>query len=420
MNSPYENAVEQLELVRELLNIPDEIYKRLKTPDRVIEKRIKVLMDDGRTEEFEAFRSQHNNSRGPYKGGIRFHKDVSREEVMALSMWMTWKCAMLDLPLGGGKGGVKVEVVNLSVAELERLSRAYAAEFKEYFGSEIDIPAPDVNTDGRVMAWMLDEIEKIKGIKDPGMFTGKPLELGGSLGRIEATGFGGFIVLDSYLKGIGDFHEGMSVAVQGFGNVGYWFAQKAYKAGYKIVALSDSKGAIYSSSGFDPAQVLAYKNEKGSMKGYFEDGVKVVEMSNEDLLGLDVDILAPAALENSITIQNYNNIKVSYILELANGPTTPDAEERLLEKGVKIIPDVIANAGGVTVSYFEWVQNRTDEIWSLDRVNEMLVKQMQNAVQQLIDVVRDMGLDLRKATYLLAVKKVVEAIENGGDIAKEL
>lgn len=426
MNNPHHNAVAQLEKVAAVLRPNyknqdsfDKAIERLKTPDRVVEGDIKVKMDDGSTKTFKAFRSQHNNSVGPYKGGIRFHQNVSKAEVMALSTWMTWKCSVTGIPYGGAKGGVIVDPKKLSVAELERLSRAYAKFIAPYIGPWVDVPAPDVNTTGEIMAWMVDEYEKYLKltyktlIENPvATFTGKPLLLGGSQGRTEATGLGGFYVLDQLAKKMKLTPSKTKIAVQGFGNVGYWFAHYAHEAGYKIVALSDSKGGTYNKSGLDPEKILEFK-QTGKVMSDYKGGSKI---SNQELLELDVDILAPAALENTIDIKNAKKIKAKVVFELANGPTTPEADEILEKNGILVIPDILTNSGGVTVSYFEWVQNLHRFYWDKNQVLEKLKRLMDEAFLRMWDIKTKSKVSPRIATYVSAVKKVVDTMMLRGGI----
>jgi glutamate dehydrogenase len=427
MSNPHKNSVKQLENVATILRTSyddkdsfDAAIDQLKSPDRVIEGKLRIKMDNGETKTFQAYRSQHNNAVGPYKGGIRFHQDVSKEEVMALSTWMTWKCSVTGIPYGGGKGGVIVDPKQLSAGELERLARAYASLIAPHIGPWVDIPAPDVNTTPQIMAWMVDEYEQVAKkryktlIENPiASFTGKPLLLGGSKGRTEATGLGGFYVFQNLAKKL-KIKKGATIAVQGFGNVGYWFAYFAHNAGYKIVALSDSRGAIYNEKGLDPDKVLACKQAGGSVgtcncedKGCSNSGKQI---SNEELLELNVDVLVPAALENVIHKNNAKNIKSKLILELANGPTTPDADKILAEMGVDVIPDVLANAGGVTVSYFEWAQNLQGYYWEKEIVLERLQGLMDEATNRMWQLKKDNKVTSRVATYMSAVKKVVDTM----------
>lgn len=424
MNNPHANAVAQLEQVAKLLAPQyaadaerfQAAITQLKTPHRVLETELSITLDSGETKTFKAFRSQHDNARGPYKGGIRFHHNVSREEVMALSTWMTWKCAVTGIPYGGGKGGIIVDPKTLSVAELQRLSRAYSRWLAPHIGPWTDIPAPDVNTTGQIMAWMIDEYEKVLAEKgafteDPlATFTGKPLGLGGSQGREEATGLGGVFVLDKLVEAMKLAAGGknkVTVAIQGFGNVGYWFAYHAQQLGYKVVAVSDSKGGIYVPEGLDPAAVLAHKKATGRVD---QAVVWAQSLTNEELLELEVDILVPSALENVIHADNAGRIKAKAIVEMANGPITPEADEILHQNGVIVVPDVLANAGGVTASYFEWVQNLQGYYWSHAEVISKLKPLMEAAFADMWTMREKTGAAGRMATYSTAVKKVVDAM----------
>ncbi len=376
----------------------------LRKPQRLIKGRLKIKMDDGRVKSFIAFRSQHNDARGPFKGGIRFHPNVSEDEVKALSFWMTVKCALVDIPFGGGKGGVVVDPKKLSASELQRLSKKYAEFIAPYIGVWIDIPAPDVNTGEQEMAWMLEAYEDKVGHHAPATFTGKPVFLGGSEGRTEATGQGATYVLNEYVKVKGYKNKDIEVAVQGFGNVGYWFAKLAYELGFKIVAVSDSKGATYNPKGLDIDKVMDYKEKTGSVFGIYE------KLSNDELLSLDVDVLVPAALENVLTKDNADNVKARVILEAANGPTTKEAEEILLSKKVEILPDVLCNAGGVVVSYFEWVQNLQGARWTKTEVNKKLHEVMIKSFKKVYEIRRDKNISWREAAYILAIKRIVDAM----------
>jgi len=415
--NPHQQSVRQLEQVADLLRDQyqdstsfDKAIEQLKSPNKIIEGEIEVEMDDGSTKKLKAFRSQHNNARGPYKGGIRFHHHVSKEEIMALSTWMTWKCAVIGIPYGGGKGGVIVDPKKLSPKELQKLSRAYVEFIANYIGPWVDVPAPDVNTTPQIMAWMIDAYEGyLAENKKPlqenplATFTGKPLGLGGSAGRTEATGLGGFFVFEKLVKKLGlENKQDVTIAIQGFGNVGYWFAYHAHQSGYKVVAVSDSKGGIYVEAGLDPVKTLADKEEKGSLQGK--------AITNEELLELDVDILVPAALENVITKDNAANIKAKAILELANGPTSPAADQILADKGIVLVPDVLANAGGVTVSYFEWAQNLQGYYWSKEEVISKLQPLMEDAFEKMWQMKERKQVSGRMATYMTAVKRVVDTM----------
>jgi len=411
MSSPFTNAQKQIDELAKHLEIDRRILAKIKRPDRVLKANLKVKMDNGKTQIFKAFRSQHNNAKGPYKGGIRFHPNVSEDEVKALSTWMTWKCAVVGIPYGGGKGGVIVDPKKLSETELERLCRAYMRAFYKHFGSWLDVPAPDVNTSGKEMAWMLDEYQKLVGHLEPGTITGKPLELGGSQGRTEATGLGGFYVLEQLAR-VKNLPKNTTVAIQGIGNVGYYFGYFANKAGYNVVAMSDSKGGVYSEAGLDPVKLLAYKEHHDSLAGF--PGTKTI--SNEDLLELKVDVLVPAALENQITKENAPKIRAKYIIEMANGPVTPEADAILHQRKIVSLPDVLCNAGGVTVSYFEWVQNNMGYYWEKDEVFKKLKKIMDQAFMEVWEVYTKKKVNPRMAAYILAVDRVAQAMKLKGGL----
>jgi len=401
-NKMLQTAQELIKKTGEKLNLTQEEIDFIIQPDRVIEVKVPVKMDNGVIKTFVGYRSQHNNVLGPYKGGIRFHQNVSREEVIALSILMTLKCSANNLPLGGGKGGVIVNPKELSEGELERLSRIYAQKIAPFIGEEVDVPAPDVNTDGKIMMWMLDEYEKTINKKSPATFTGKPVEFGGSLGRTKATGRGGVIVMNNLLKQLNKDYK--TVAIQGFGNVGFYFAQIASEKGYKIVALSDSKGAIYNENGLNPIEVMKVKEETGSVIN-FKDG-KVI--SNEELLELPVDILVPAALENVITKDNASKIQAKVIIEMANGPITEEAYSILEENQIISAPDILANAGGVIVSYFEWLQNRKNEHWAEEQVNQKLEEQLSEAFKEIFAISQKLNTNLKEAAFLSALAKITK------------
>lgn len=406
MTDQFSNAQTQLKSVAALLKLEDSKLARLLEPKRVLKVSLPIVMDDGSTKVFTGWRSQHSNARGPYKGGVRFHPNVSESEVKALSMWMTWKCAIADIPYGGGKGGIIVDPKTLSKGELERLSRAFAAAITDIIGEDKDIPAPDVNTDGQIMVWMLDEYNKVSGNHSLATFTGKPIENGGSQGRTEATGYGGVYVLNALVKQEKLEPAQTTVAVQGIGNVGSYFALKAHEEGYKVVALSDSKGGIYVEGGLNPAEVLAYKEKNHSLAGY--PGAK--ELTNDELLLLPVTVLVPSALENVITQDNAEKIQAKYIVEMANGPVTPEADEILFKRGILSVPDVLANSGGVTVSYFEWEQNRKNEHWSKEDVLSKLVHVITPAFDQAYTSMKELHVNMRLSAYASAVKKVATAL----------
>lgn len=414
MDNPFLNAQKQLGIVAKYLEIPADTLEILKQPQKVLEVNFSVKMDNGKIKVFKGFRSQHNNALGPYKGGIRFHPDVTREEVMALSMWMSWKCAVAGILFGGGKGGVAVNPKELSEGELERLSRGYARAICPIIGPEVDVPAPDVGTNGKIMGWMMEEIGGLA------TFTGKSVEKGGSLGREQATGRGGVYVLQAITERLASSKLASSdqelnakryalnakrIAVQGFGNVGYWFAKLAQEAGFEIVAISDSKGGIVGDLR-DMESVREWKEKSGSVVVF--QGTKTI--TNEELLELDCDVLVPAALENAITRDNADKIKAKIIIEMANGPITPEADEILNKKGILVVPDILANSGGVTVSSFEWEQNRRGEKWSESTVNNKLEEKITGAFEEVWKTKEDKKVDLRLAAYILAVDKIVRAM----------
>ncbi|MBD3280982.1 glutamate dehydrogenase [Candidatus Dojkabacteria bacterium] len=412
MSDPFDNAKKQLADVAKVLDLSKDELDYLSGPRKFIAVNIPLEMDDGSTKMFLGFRSQFNDDRGPFKGGIRYHQNVSASEVKALSMWMTWKCAIADIPFGGGKGGIIVDPKKLSEAELERLSRGYMQGIYRDIGEQIDVPAPDVNTDGKIMSWLLDEFESLTGKKEPGVITGKPVDNGGSLGRTEATGRGGVFVLDQLAERKNLNTGETKVAVQGFGNVGYYFALLAQELGYKIVAVSDSKGGIYKEEGLDIAEVMKHKESTGAVKDL--DGAK--NIGGDEILELEVDVLVPAALENAIHKDNAEDIKAKYVIEMANGPVTPEADEILDKKEILVVPDVLANSGGVTVSYFEWVQNVEEEKWTEDEVNAKLEEKIVSAFNQSFDEMENLGVNFRMGAYALAIKKVVEASKDKGNL----
>ena len=401
-NKMLQTAQELIQKTGQKLNLNQDEIDFIMQPDRVIEVKVPVLMANGKIKTFVGYRSQHNNVLGPYKGGIRFHQNVSQEEIIALSILMTLKCSANNLPLGGGKGGVIVNPKELSELELERLSRIYAQKIAPFIGEDVDVPAPDVNTDGKIMMWMLDEYEKTINKKSPATFTGKPVEFGGSLGRTEATGRGGVIVMNNLLKQLNKDYK--TVAIQGFGNVGYYFAKIASEKGYKIVALSDSKGAIYNENGLNPIEVMKVKEETGSVIN-FKDG-KVI--SNEELLELPVDILVPAALENVIDKDNASKIQAKVIIEMANGPITEEAYSILEENQIISAPDILANAGGVIVSYFEWLQNKRNEKWTEEEVNQKLEEQLSTAFKEIFETSQKFNTDLKEAAFISALAKITK------------
>ncbi len=385
----------------------------LKTPEREVKTRLTLKKDDGSLDVFQAYRIVWNSARGPGKGGLRFHPDENINTVRALASWMTWKTAVMDLPLGGAKGGITCDVKKLSSSELERLCRLYVQRFSSLFGPEIDVPAPDVGTNSQIMAWMLDEYENITGRRQPGMITGKPLQLGGSAGRDDATSRGGVYVLQAMASSLNLDFSSKTVAIQGYGNAGSHAHRLAEEIlGMKVVAVSDSQGGIFDPSGLDYQQVSDCKAETGTVIEL--PGVEII--SNEDLLELDVEIIFPAALEGVITEQNASDVQADYIAELANGPTTPAADKILNERGIKILPDLLCNAGGVTVSYFEQVQAASNHYWPLEKVHKRLRQKMSKAYRDVEEKAQKHQVSYRVAAYLLAVERVHRALKLRGAI----
>lgn len=403
MNNPFENAMQQLDKAAQIMNLDKNIHEVLRQPERVLTVSIPVQMDNGETQVFTGYRSQYNDNLGPYKGGIRYHWDVSIDEVKALSFWMMIKCAAVNIPMGGGKGGVIVNPKEMSEVELEKLSRGYVQKIWRNIGSDKDVPAPDVYTTPQIMGWMRDEYEKLVGHDDPGVITGKPLDQGGSEGRSYSTAQGGVYCTRELANKLGMNPAETTVAIQGFGNAGSHMARILSGMGFQIVAVSDSRGAIKGEN-LDIEKLEAFKKEHGSVVGF--EGTE--ELSNEEILELDVDILVPAALENVITKDNAANIKAKAVVELANGPTTPEADEILKDNGVIVVPDVLANAGGVTVSYFEWDQNVKGEHWSEEDVLAKLEKIMVDAFNEVWDTKEKYSIDMRTAAFVKAIERVAE------------
>lgn len=401
MQNPYQNAMAQLEKVSRLKNFGDDFISRLKQPDRDIRISIPVKMDDGSLKIFEGYRVEWNNVLGPYKGGIRYHPDTEINEVKALAFWMTIKCAVAGIPMGGGKGGITVDPKKLSKKELEELSRGWVKKLADVLGPRKDVPAPDVNTTPEIMDWMADEYEKITGDKTSATFTGKPVDKGGSEGRGPATGLGGFYVFDALRADLG-LPEKCAVAVQGFGNVGANAARIFFENGHKVVAVSDSKGGIYNEAGLDFGKVEEYKKSTGGLKDF--PGAK--NITNAELLELPCDVLVPAAFENVITDANADKVKSKVVLELANGPTTPEADEILFKKNISVVPDVLANSGGVTVSYFEWDQNLKNERWSEKEVFEKLKPIMEDASRKMFTKAKEANINLRAGAFILALERI--------------
>ncbi|MEW6082521.1 MAG: Glu/Leu/Phe/Val dehydrogenase [Bacillota bacterium] len=408
--NPYEIVKSQVAEAVKALGLEPAVYDLLKQPLRFLEVAVPVEMDDGSVKVFQGYRSQHNDAVGPCKGGIRFHPDVNADEVRALSMWMTFKCAILGLPYGGGKGGVACNPKELSVKELERLSRSYIRAIAAIVGPEMDVPAPDVYTNPQVMAWMVDEFSKMKMKNQFGLITGKPLIIGGSAGRNEATARGCVVTVREAGRKLGIDMKGARTVVQGYGNAGSIAARLMGDMGAKIIGANDSKGGVYNPAGMDPAKLQEYKNETGSVKGF--PGSQ--DVSNEELLVLECEVLIPAALENQITAANAKDIKARIVGEAANGPTTPEADVIMARNGVFVIPDVLANAGGVTVSYFEWVQNLYSFYWTEKEVNERLEQMMVSSFEAVYDMQKKKSVKMRDAAYLVAVNRVAGAMKIRG------
>jgi len=409
--NPFEISQRQLDKSAEKLNLDSQVHALLREPMRTLEIHFPVKMDDGTTKMFTGFRVQYNDARGPTKGGLRFHPDETIDTVKALAAWMTWKCAVVDIPYGGGKGGVICNPKELSAEELERLSRGYIRALGRFIGPEKDVPAPDVYTTPQIMAWMMDEYSKIVGYNAPGVLTGKPIPLGGSLGRGDATARGAVYTILEAAKVIGLNLRGATVAVQGYGNAGYFAAKLMEElAGSKVVAVTDSRGGAYNANGIDPEAAFQYKKETGSVSGF--SGAKAI--TNAEILELDVDVLIPAAIENVITEKNAANIKAKIIAEAANGPTTPEADEILYKSGKYIIPDFLCNAGGVTVSYFEWVQNIGGYYWTLEDVHARLQEKMIRAFHDVHEMAQKNNVDNRTAAYMVSVQRVAEAMRLRG------
>ncbi|RDZ47158.1 Glu/Leu/Phe/Val dehydrogenase [Haloferax sp. Atlit-10N] len=410
--NPFESLQEQIDDAAAYLDVRDDVIERLKNPERVLETNLAVEMDDGDVELFRAYRSQFNGDRGPYKGGIRYHPNVSRDEVKALSGWMVYKCAVVDIPYGGGKGGIVIDPKAYSESELERITRSFAKELRPLIGENRDIPAPDVNTGQREMNWIKDTYETLENTTAPGVITGKALSNGGSEGRVEATGRSTMLTAREAFDYLGRDIEGATVAVQGYGNAGSVAAKLIDDLGASVVAVSDSSGGIYDPDGLDTRAVKQFKNKTGTVSDY--EGTEAI--SNEELLTLDVDLLVPAALENAIDGELAHDVNADVVVEAANGPLTPDADDVLTEREVHVFPDILANAGGVTVSYFEWVQNRQRFYWTEDRVNDELERVIVDAFEELVDAYETHDLpNFRTAAYVVAIRRVVDSYDSAGN-----
>lgn len=407
--NPYENMLSVVSNAAEILGYTPSDYEAVKYPERELKVAVPVRMDDGSVKVFEGFRVQHSTSRGPAKGGIRYHQNVDLDEVKALAAWMTFKCAVVNIPYGGGKGGIICDPTKLSESELRSLTRRFTAMIAPIIGPDQDIPAPDVGTNANVMGWIMDTYSMLKGHCVPGVVTGKPIELGGALGRNEATGRGVMITTLNILKALGMNPENTKAAIQGMGNVGSVSAKLLSEKGLKIVAVSDVSCALYNPDGLDIPSILEYLSQKrGNLLEGYHDG-NAIHLSNAELLELDVDVLIPAALENQINTSNADKIQARVIVEAANGPTTIDADEILDKKGIAVVPDILSNAGGVVVSYFEWVQNIQSISWSEEHVNEQLKQIMDQAFQSVWDIAREKKVSLRTGAYLISVKRVIDA-----------
>lgn len=413
----FRNALTQLDRAAKYAALPRRAVEILTRPQRIIKVSIPVRKDDGTTKVYEGYRVQYNDARGPFKGGIRFHPKTNLDEVKALAFWMTIKCATVNIPFGGGKGGVTVDPKKLSPRELEELSRGWVRALYKYLGPSVDVPAPDVYTSPQIMAWMADEYGRLTGSWQPGAFTGKPLNLGGALGREYSTGLGGLHVLDRLMSKLKKTPKQTTVAVQGFGNVGYFIAKLMYEAGYRVVAVSDSRGGIHDlrNKGMDPAHIMATKKERGMIAGMYCVGTVCDSehykfVTNEQLLALPVDILVPSALENAVTGANAGRIKAKVVLEMANGAVTPDADVKLAKRKVTVVPDILANAGGVVGSYFEWVQNTTNSYWTEKRFKDELKPVMESAFIEVWASHERYTTNLRTAAWIVATKRIADAI----------
>ncbi|MGI6584613.1 MAG: Glu/Leu/Phe/Val family dehydrogenase [Lutisporaceae bacterium] len=408
--NPYLNAQKQIKTACDKLGLDPKVYEILKQPMKVLEVAIPVRMDDGSIKVFTGYRAQHNDAVGPTKGGIRFHQDVTRDEVCALSIWMTFKCCVTGIPYGGGKGGVIVDPSTLSQGELERLSRGYIQAIYKLLGAQVDVPAPDVGTNGQVMAWMVDEYNKLVGRSELGVITGKPVEFGGSLGRTAATGFGVAVIAREAAKKLDIDFNGASIAVQGLGNVGSHTALNMQKLGGKVVAVCEWNGSIYNENGLDINELVAYMKQNKKVVGF--PGSK--EITKEEFFALPVDILVPAALENQITAEVAETIRAKFVCEAANGPTTPDGDEVINRRGLLLTPDILTNAGGVTVSYFEWVQNLYGYYWTEKEVEEKEERAMVEAFNSIYAIKEEYNVSMREAAYMFSIKKVAAAMKVRG------
>jgi glutamate dehydrogenase (NAD(P)+) len=402
-----EVAEKQVDRAAERLHLDPGVAEKIKQTKRELTVHFPVKMDDGTIKMFTGYRIQHNTTRGPAKGGIRYHPDVDLDEVKALSMWMTWKCAVVNIPFGGAKGGVQCDPKIMSLRELENMTRRYIYEISMMIGPDRDIPAPDVYTNPQVMAWIMDTYSTLKGYSVPGVVTGKPLELGGSLGRLEATGKGVFAIAQESAKHLNFPIEGARVVIQGCGNVGGTAAQFFDRAGAKVIAISDYQGGIYNPKGLNVAEALRCRNQYSCFITH--EGPGWEEITNKELLELDCDILVPAAIENQITHANVSKIRTKLIVEGANGPTTPDADDILNDRGIFVAPDILANAGGVTVSYFEWVQNLQELLWNEEEISERLIRILKKSFAEVLSLSQKEKVDMRTAALMLGIGRVAQA-----------
>jgi len=416
----FADAIGRMDAAFQHADIDQEAVERLKHPKQIIEVSIPVRMDDGSLRVFRGYRVRHDDTRGPTKGGIRYHPNVSLAEVKALAFWMTFKCAVANLPFGGAKGGVIVNPKELSRMELERLTRRFIEQIADFIGPETDIPAPDVYTNAMIMGWMMDEYSTIHRCRTPAVITGKPIPLGGSLGRDDSTGRGAYLCIKELERKRGWKPEEIRVAVQGFGNAGQHVARLLHADGYRIVAVSDSKGGIFKDEGFDVPSLIQVKNDSRRLKAVYCEGsvcetIESESVSNEELLELDVDLLIPAALEDQITAENADRIRAPVIVEVANGPTTSEGDKILAEADDKlVVPDILANAGGVTVSYFEWVQNKGGYYWTVDEVHSRLHKIMAREFNHVYEVMEEKAVDMRTAAYIVGLNRIGDAIASQG------
>jgi len=419
MSSLFTDAKQRLERALKYVSMSEDAIEHLKYPKASLTVSIPVRMDNGSLRIFQAFRVRYDDTRGPTKGGVRYHPNVSLEEVQSLAFWMTFKCAVLNLPFGGAKGGITLNPKELSRMELERLSRGYIDAIADFIGPDVDSLAPDVYTNSMIMGWMMDQYSIIRRQITPAVVTGKPISMGGSLGRDTATATGAFYVIETILPKFQKLPQNTTVAVQGFGNAGAWIAELLFTAGYKVVAVSDSQGAIYNKKGLDIPSIRNFKEfHRGIRELYCKGTVCNISdtevLSNQELLTIDVDVLIPAALENQITEENMGNIKAKFIFEVANGPINSAADETLQARGIHVFPDILVNAGGVTVSYFEWVQNRSGLYWTLAEVNQRLKQKMVEETEQIWEIAQQQNISPRTAAYVHALNRLGEAINAKG------